>query len=643
MRTLVLALTSVFAVSCNQQQNGAGDKLVAIAPPALISDPGKQPPKDNGDAGGVDLNLQASKILKENCASCHDGKTKSGNFGSVENVEEMISSKRFIVAGDADKSLIYQRMKVNMPPGKLVDSKSMEVMKKWIEGLKEPSRETVTLEAMYKLIEKDLEKPELQSKAAREGLRYFTLHVPYNQGVTSTNVEVFRKAFAKVLNSVSFASRIVKPRAIDSNNLLFAVNIKDLGQKVSDFESIISDFYPFCNGDTFALAGGSQHKVFKEKLGTACYLIRADWFAATAALPEPYNRFLKQGNTRQELDEKLGINVNENLKERKVIRAGFRNSGVSSFNRMIERHDQSNGLGYWISYDFGKLEDEENLFTRPLGPIELLEGAIPEEKGDPVVFKHDGGEVIYHLPNGLFGYYLATGDGKRIDKGPTFIVRQDGAPTQFVSAIVNGVSCMNCHNAGIIKKDDDVKRLTDEMIRDEVVSFSEKQKELIAELYVPPAAMNKKMDEDNEHYFKALKELDIDREKPDPVIEAFRIYNRNLVKEDLAHELTLESNLFSQIFASKTFTRLWGALSTQGTYISRDEFQSGVALIASIKGFEEFLKEPKKGEYVVSAACMFKDQLKMDQCVITKADAEKKLKIAEKEAKAAGSSGGTSN
>lgn len=302
---------------------------------------------------------------------------------------------------------------------------------------------------------------------------------------------------------------------------------------------------------------------------------------------------------------------------------------------MIERHDQGNGLGYWISYDFGNLNDEENLFTRPLGPSELLESTIPEEKNDPVAFKHDGGGVIYHLPNGLFGYYLATADGKRIDKGPTFIVRQDGAPTQFVSAIVNGVSCMNCHNAGIIKKDDDVKRLTDELIRDGVVNFSERQKQLIAELYVPPATMNKKMDDDNELYFKALKELGIDREKPDPVIEAFRLYNRNLVKEDLAHELTLESDLFSQLFASKTFTRLWGSLTTQGTYISRDEFQSGVALISSINGFAEFLKEPKKGEYVITAACMFKDQLKMDQCYITKHNAEKKLKDAEKAAKEA--------
>lgn len=631
MRGLLFATASVFALSCTQQNKEAGDRLISIAPPASTHDPGEQP-TETADLKGEELNLQASRILEENCASCHDSKTKSGNFGSVKNVEEMISSKRFIVAGDVDKSLIYQRMKVNMPPGKLVDSKSMEVMKKWIEGLKEPKRESVTLEAMYKLIEKDLERPELQSKSAREGMRYFTLHVPYNQGVTSANVEVYRKAFAKVLNSVSLSSRIILPRAVDENNLLFAVNIKDLAQKVSDFESIVTDFYPFCNGDNFAPAGVNQHNTIKKKLGTTCYLIRADWFAATAALPDIYNRLLKQGETRQELDAKLGININQNYIDRRVIRAGFKNSGVSSFNRMIERHDQVNGLGYWISYDFGKLDDPENLFTRPLGPIELLESVIPEERSEPVAFKHDGGEVIYHLPNGLFGYYLATGDGKRIDKGPTFIVRQDGAPTQFVSAIVNGISCMNCHNAGIIKKDDDVKRLTDELIRDGAVNFSERQKQLIAELYVPPATMNKKMDEDNELYFKALKELGIDREKPDPVIEAFRLYNRNLVKEDLAHELSLDSNLFSQIFASKTFTRLWGALTTQGTYISRDEFQSGVALISSIKGFAEFLIEPKKGEYVITAACMFKDQLKMDQCYITKQIAEKKLKAAEKAA-----------
>lgn len=131
MRVILLTIISVFAVSCDQQPDRTGDRFLAIPPPALITTPEPQPTRGNGDVDG-ELNLQASKVLKENCSSCHDSKTNSGNFGSVENVEEMISSRRFIVAGDADKSLIYQRMKVNMPPGKLVDSKSMEVIKKWI-------------------------------------------------------------------------------------------------------------------------------------------------------------------------------------------------------------------------------------------------------------------------------------------------------------------------------------------------------------------------------------------------------------------------------------------------------------------------------------------------------------------------------
>ena len=96
--------------------------------------------------------------------------------------------------------------------------------------------------------------------------------------------------------------------------------------------------------------------------------------------------------------------------------AAFNRSGVSQNNRLIEWHKFAYG-SYWKSYDFGGNVGRQNLFEHPLGP-----GTADAE------FKHDGGEIIFTLPNGLQGYLLVDGQGKRIDKGPTTIVSDPKRP-----------------------------------------------------------------------------------------------------------------------------------------------------------------------------------------------------------------------
>ena len=108
----------------------------------------------------------------------------------------------------------------------------------------------------------------------------------------------------------------------------------------------------------------------------------------------------------------------------RVVRAGFLrgNSGVSNFaNRLIERHalwddrGRPNGRAYWKSYDFKQAAPGTpgELVSHPLGPV-----GSGLSKGDRFAFKHDGGEVIFHLPNGLQGYLLTTADGKLLGRAP---------------------------------------------------------------------------------------------------------------------------------------------------------------------------------------------------------------------------------
>jgi hypothetical protein len=72
----------------------------------------------------------------------------------------------------------------------------------------------------------------------------------------------------------------------------------------------------------------------------------------------------------------------------------------------------------------------------------------------PLDFDFDGGEIIFNLPNGLQGYMLTDADGNRLDEGPINIV-QDESQKDFL--VRNGVSCMGCHSAGMIKVQDDIR------------------------------------------------------------------------------------------------------------------------------------------------------------------------------------------
>ena len=128
--------------------------------------------------------------------------------------------------------------------------------------------------------------------------------------------------------------------------------------------------------------------------------IHIDWFLATASTPPLYHELLALPFNGRELEQQLDVDVVGNLTNApgvRVWRAGFNNSGVSTNNRVVERHTSRYGA-YWKSYDFAGSVGTQNIFTHPLN------------------FNHDGGEAIFNLPNGLQGYYLANSSGFRLDE-----------------------------------------------------------------------------------------------------------------------------------------------------------------------------------------------------------------------------------
>ncbi|HYX34267.1 MAG TPA: hypothetical protein VE954_14285 [Oligoflexus sp.] len=306
-------------------------------------------------------------------------------------------------------------------------------------------------------------------------------------------------ALNKTINRLSSAKDVILPAAVGDKGLLVRVNLNELNMDCRNFEDAVTSFYPFMETfsnsatDPSLQAAATDHNFLRQAVGSQAYVIRADWFVATATLPVPYQRFLNMPNNLLTLENRLGIDANRNIRDNAVIRSGFKRSNVSTQNRIVERHvSKSTGLSYWLSYDFAAEDNDQNIFNNPLGPVGV--------GFDNRSFAQDGGEVIFQLPNGMLGYFLVDNFGNSIDRGPQTVVRKEDGPRRLQSHITNGFSCMSCHGRGFLVQDDQIRDFAQ---TSNIFAPSEKDK--ISKIYPDKATFRKAIDDDNKPYFASLK------------------------------------------------------------------------------------------------------------------------------------------
>jgi serine/threonine-protein kinase len=191
--------------------------------------------------------------------------------------------------------------------------------------------------------------------------------------------------------------------------------------------------------------------------------------------------------TAYDLEEFLGVDFQRNFLQGQLARSGFKTSGVSGQNRLLERHDALHG-SYWKSYDFKQTTERNDLVRFPLGPV------FNYNPYNRLAFTQDGGEIIFNLPNGLQGYMLLNGKDQRIDEGPIEVV-SDSKKTSGTNVIVNGLSCMACHAHGMIRGFKDVVRPSTGVLGE--------AREKVRRLHPAPEQMEKLTLEDEERFLQA--------------------------------------------------------------------------------------------------------------------------------------------
>ena len=115
--------------------------------------------------------------------------------------------------------------------------------------------------------------------------------------------------------------------------------------------------------------------------------------------------------------------------------------------------------------------------------------------------------MIFHLPNGMQGYYLADADGRRIDKGPSDVVFDRTNPTS--PEIVAGRSCMSCHAEGMKRFRDDVRPV---LVRRPL----SEERETALMLYAGQADLDRLLDEDEARFRRAV--FDATGERPSETV-----------------------------------------------------------------------------------------------------------------------------
>ena len=524
------------------------------------------------------LAQDAYAILEGSCLICHG---PDGAYRETLLIDRpSLVANQTVVPGNPDSSELYKRLLgptdrgAQMPLGQpQLSAAAIDTIRRWIlAGAPDwtltavPLRRFVPPSEVLKAIDAHVK---TISPFDRPFARYFTMTHLYNAGVPSDILGEYRKALAKLVNSLSWGLDIVNPQPIDPQQTIFYIDLRHYEWDRNAGWTEVEEAYPYhieFNSPT-QTALRNQLSRLQTALSTAVPSVNADWFIATAASPPLYNALLSLPETDLELEDRLEVDVANNILTApglRVSRAGFVNSGVSNHNRVVERHNSRYGA-YWKSYDFAGSVGTQNIFTHPLA------------------FTHDGGEIIFNLPNGLQGYYLVDGTGRRLDEAPISIVSN---PATSDPTVRNGLSCIGCHTEGMKEFTDEVRAVIESDTQPDY------NKAHALQLYVEKSEMDALVNGDMVRYQRALQSTGGDINDVEPVSRFHEAFHSPLDLHHASASVGLEPNVFLSNIRKNAGLQSAGLLVLDGGQIKRDTWRASFQDVIHALDYPQQVGEP---------------------------------------------------
>ena len=522
--------------------------------------------------------LDTHAIFQQSCLICHgpDGAYKE----SLLIEHNALIENGSVVPGNPDASELYDRLLITdtakrMPLGQpQLPAQSINTIRNWILAGAPDWAVTSTTDGDFISPAEILNTIEthLMSLAPfdRAFARYFTMTHLYNAGESVGILQEYRKALYKLVNSLSWGVTVTNPQPIGPQGTIFYIDLRHYEWDRNDGWTKIEAEYPYhisFDAPT-QTALKAQLTRLQGEIKADIPSVHVDWFVAQASLPPLYHDLLSLPLTDRELETRLEVDVIRNLQNApgvRVWRAGTNNSGVSNNNRVIERHT-SRYNAYWKSYDFAGSVGTQNIFTHPLS------------------FTHDGGEVIFNLPNGLQAYYVTNASGFRLDDAPINIVSNPAASDPTVR---NGLSCFGCHTEGMKTFEDEVRAV----IESNTAPAYDKAQAL--RLYVEQSKMDALVSEDMEIYKEALEATGGAVDDIEPISRFHEVFQGTVDASYAAAVVGLETEAFLEKIRENIGLQNIGllVLDSDGS-MKRDAWTSSFRDILFALDFPELVDKP---------------------------------------------------
>jgi len=280
-------------------------------------------------AADADLAVKATAVLNANCRRCHgrDG-TAEGGMNFILDPAKLVARKK-IIPGQPDQSPLFKRLSTGKmpPPGEQPrpSPTDVAVVRQWIEAgapsaTPAAQRPLLTDAAVFNLIFADLEG---QEQRGRRFLRYFSLAPLANAGLSTDELQTYRNALAKLVNSLSWHPRITIPKAVDPDGLILRIDLRDYQWDANLWNRLLAE-YPYGVLNDAAVA-----RTVVVGTATRVPCVRADWFLANASRAPLYYDLLQIPSNLSELERQLHVDVAVDVQQERVMRAGFLGSGIS--------------------------------------------------------------------------------------------------------------------------------------------------------------------------------------------------------------------------------------------------------------------------------------------------------------------------
>lgn len=384
---------------------------------------------------------------------------------------------------------------------------------------------------------------------------------------------------AKGLNSINVVDRdLYAPVALDVAGSVYRIDLRNYNINYDKWRAIQAA-EPFD-----IISQTTAGKVLQQLTGKAQPWFHHDNFLDTIfRQSELYYLLTNAPATFPELESQLGCRYRRDLQFFDALFVGLTTSPISiQKNRAISFHECRDNLLMTVTYDVVSGDANSNLQQFP-----LIAGT-----GGTNFFNFAAGEIIYEMPNGLLGYYLADAEnGKllnRANAAPTNIVQCTETDSGCINAEIRAAnSCHGCHRAGLRVAVDEIA----DSVRENAAQFTVRDAEIIQALYRSNGAAQATFTRANNKFAEVLRKVGASPES-DPITQ---VMNTLLLNHDLASVANfffVPAEEFRVRLGQSANARLQvGQLLSGGTITYDQLVASAPVLIKDLRLFEDRINQ----------------------------------------------------